>query len=161
MSSASPQMTTPKLSAITFQKVPLTARPLRKFMHAATQFLNDGIATHVKAYIGNIGTLQGTTPTHSVAWQSTAVNPMTLPKFIKDGTITPTILYCVTRKSDGSVPSLEAIQRFGSYQETFVIQKLFKPYKRNQKGLDSWPRGCCPLTLNGCSQTPLLLWKYR
>ena len=72
-----------------FQKVPLTARPLREFMHAAIQFLNDGIVTHVKAYIWNISTLQGATPTHSVACQSKTVNLMTLPKLIKDELLHP------------------------------------------------------------------------
>ena len=91
-----------------FQKVPLVARPLRKSMYAAIALLKDGIVTHVRSHIGHISTLHGTVPTHSIACQSKTVNSMTLPKLIDDGTITPTVLYCVARKSDGSAPSLEA-----------------------------------------------------
>ena len=144
-----------------FQKVPLTARPLRKFMNAATQFLNDGIVTHAKAYIGNISTLQGTTPTHSVACQSNTVNPMTLSKLINDGTITPTVMYCVTRRSDGSVPSLEAIRRFEILPGDLCYSDVVRALQERGRGLDFSPRDCCPSTLNGCFQAPLLLWKYH
>ena len=118
-----------------FRKVPLTARPLRKFMNAATQFLNDGIVTHIKAYIGNISTIQGTTPTHSVACQSKTVNPTTLAKLIKNGTITSTVMYCITRKSDGSVPSLEAIQRFGTLPGNLCYSEVVRAPQEKTEGI--------------------------
>ena len=96
-----------------FQRVPLLARPLQKSMYAVMQVLKDGIVTHVKSHIGHISTLHGMLPTHPIACQSKTANYLTLPKFIEDGTITPTVLYCVSGNPDGSAPSLKSIQRFG------------------------------------------------
>ena len=60
---------------------------------------------------------------------------MTLPKSIKDGTITPTVMYCVTRKSDGSVPSLEAIQRFGILPGDLCYSEVVQALQEQTEGI--------------------------
>ena len=91
--------------------------------------------THVKSHIGHISTLQGTVPTHSIACQSKTANSMTRPKLIEDGTFTPTVLYCVTRNSDGSAPSLEAIRRFGIMPGDLSNSEVVKALQEKPHGI--------------------------
>ena len=124
-------------------------------MLAVVQLLKDGFVTHIKSNIGHISTLHGTLPTHSIACQSKTASSLTLPKLIEDETITPTIMYGVTRNPDGSVPSLESFQRFGIMPGNLSNSEFVKALQEKPDGIGLLATRLLPIDIQWLFQNTL------
>ena len=128
--------------------IPLLARNGSRTVWTVTDILMGGTITHLKCQYGHLFAVQGAVPIHSPDCRDNTVNALNLQTLTNQGVRSKTLMYCIVRHRDGTVPPLDMIQKLGIMLGNLTHDTMVKSLQECTEWIGLYATRLAPLDTN-------------